>query len=110
MTLDSPFFIVLLSLALRSKEHDICAVLKEFIENRVGRLASDSRLHHEADETDERRADLEPDRPQTDLHRLDRGRQIADVAVCRQGQEIVAGTGWQCAGSSSLTTPISRWR
>ena len=54
-------------------------------------------LRHRRLERDRRRADLEPDRPQIDLHRLDRGRQIADGAVRRHGQEIVAGIGRQRA-------------
>jgi Aldehyde dehydrogenase family len=41
--------------------------------------------------------DLEPDRPQTDLHRLDRGRQIADAVMRRHGQEIFARIGRQRA-------------
>ena len=48
-------------------------------------------------EGDRRRDDLEPDRPQIDLHRLDRSRQIADGAVRRHGQEIVVGIGRQRA-------------
>jgi succinate-semialdehyde dehydrogenase/glutarate-semialdehyde dehydrogenase len=36
---------------------------------------------------DRRRDDLEPDRAQADLHRFDRGRQIADAAVRGDGQE-----------------------
>ena len=39
---------------------------------------------------DRRRADLEPDRAQARLHRLDRGRQAPDGAVRRTGQEGLA--------------------
>ena len=37
---------------------------------------------------DRRRADLEPDRAQADLHRLDRGRQAADGAVRRTVKKV----------------------
>jgi Aldehyde dehydrogenase family len=37
---------------------------------------------------DPRRSDVESDRPQTDLHRLDRGRQIADGAVRRPVKKV----------------------
>ena len=46
---------------------------------------------------DRRRDDLEPDRAQIDLHRLDRDRQIADGAVRRDGQENLDGIGRQRA-------------
>ena len=46
---------------------------------------------------DRRRDDLEPDRAQADLHRLDRDRQIADGAMRRDGEEDVARTGRQRA-------------
>ena len=39
---------------------------------------------------DRRRDDVEPDRPQARLHRLDRGRQAADGPVRRPGQEGLA--------------------
>ena len=39
---------------------------------------------------DRRRDDLQPDRPQARLHRLDRGRQAADGPVRRPGQEGLA--------------------
>ena len=46
---------------------------------------------------DRRRNDLEPDRAQADLHRLDRSRPHADAAMRADHQETVAGTGRQCA-------------
>jgi hypothetical protein len=49
-------------------------------------------LRHRSVERGRRRANLEPDRPQIDLHRLDRGREITDAAMRRHGQEAVAGT------------------
>ncbi len=61
-------------------------------------------------EGDRRRDDLEPDRAQADLHRLDRGRQIADGAVRRHGQEDCRWNWAATRRSSSSTTPISRWR
>ena len=63
-----------------------------------------------------RRADLQPDRAQAHLHRLDRGRQAADGAVRRHGEEGVAWSSAATRPSSSSTTPIStrrsraRWR
>ena len=39
---------------------------------------------------DRRRADVESDRPQAHVHRLDRGRQAADGAVRRHGEEGLA--------------------
>jgi hypothetical protein len=48
-------------------------------------------------ERNRRRADLKPDPPQIDLHRLDRGRQVADAAMRRNGQETLARTRRQYA-------------
>ena len=49
-------------------------------------------LRHRRRQRDRRRDDLEPDRAQADLHRLDRDRQVADGAVRRHGEEGLAGT------------------
>ena len=46
---------------------------------------------------DRRRDDLQPDRPQARLHRLDRGREAADGAVRRPDQEGLARARRQCA-------------
>ena len=54
-------------------------------------------VRHRRRQGDRRRDDLEPDRAQADLHRLDRDRQIADGAVRRDGEEDLAGTGRQRA-------------
>ena len=45
---------------------------------------------HRIGDRDRRRADREPDRAQALVHRLDRGRQAADGAVRRHGEEAVA--------------------
>ncbi len=54
-------------------------------------------LRHRRRQGDRRRDDLEPDRAQIELHRLDRDRQIADGAVRGDGQENLDGIGRQRA-------------
>ena len=58
-------------------------------------------------ERDRRRADLEPDRAQADLHRLDRGRQAADGAVRRRRSRRSRWSSAATRRSSSSTTPTS---
>ena len=59
---------------------------------------------------DRRRADLEPDRAQADLHRLDRGRQAADAAVRRARSRRSRWSSAATRRSSCSTTPISTRR
>ncbi len=54
-------------------------------------------LRHRRRHRDRRRDDLEPDRAQADLHRLDRDRQAVDGAMRRDGEESLARTGRQRA-------------
>ncbi len=57
---------------------------------RPGRRLLDRHRRRRRRARDRRRDDLEPDRPQARLHRLDRGREAADGAVRRPGEEGVA--------------------
>ena len=54
------------------------------------RAARRVQRHHRIGHRDRRRADVESDRPQALVHRLDRDRQGADGAVRRHGEEAVA--------------------
>ncbi len=62
-----------------------------------GNPAGGVQRRHRRRRRDRRRADVEPDRPQADVHRLDRDRQGADGAMRANGEEGVFGTGRQRA-------------
>ena len=67
-------------------------------------------VRHRRRQGDRRRADLEPDRAQAHLHRLDRDRQAADGAVRRHGEEGVARARRQRAVHRVRRRRSRRWR